>query len=225
MFFSPNGGYPLRMLMGLDQVWVGVAEIVLGLIFCFIGYSAARVVLALWGALVGFAAGTLVQVMVVDRMPGSFLASIPWWVYALVLALLMAWLAFAFYAVGVLISMGALGWGLGQLMSNTFHLPSWVSFSMGLVVAAGLVMVGWTLNLPKVLLVVTTALAGAGAILDGIQVVLGHRLDWFDQAGWRTDTATHAAWTAAFVVLVGAGIMVQFRQHSEGTLREAYQHV
>lgn len=211
------------MVQALDQVWVGVAEIGLGLVFCFIGHSAARVVLAVWGALVGFFAGSLLYVVLLPRVEGQVFAAVPWWAYAIGMALLLAWLSFAFYTVGVLISMGAVGWALGQSLSTTFNMPSWMTFGMGLVVAAGLVMVGWTLNLPKVLLVVLTAVVGAGAILDGVQSLMGQRLDWFSQMGWKTDPTIHAAWTVAFVVLAGAGMFVQFRQQSEDNLRDAYK--
>ena len=42
----------------MGYVWVGVIEIGLGLVFCFLGYSAARVVLGLWGAVIGYFAGS-----------------------------------------------------------------------------------------------------------------------------------------------------------------------
>ena len=213
------------MFEGLAPVWLGVAEVGLGLIFCFIGYTAARAVLALWGALVGLVAGGALYVILVNWLHEPFVTWVPWWAVSIACALLLAWLSFAFYAFGVLVSMGAIGWGLGQFASTTMHLPGWISFGMGLVAAAGLVMVGWTLNLPNLLLVVVTALVGAGAIVDGLQAVGGHRLDWFDQVGWRTDLVTNTAWTVAFVVLAGAGMVLQFRQNSEDTLREAYKRV
>jgi hypothetical protein len=213
------------MFEGLAPVWVGVAEIGLGLVFCFIGHTAARAVLALWGALVGMVGGTLLYVILANWLQEPFTTWVPWWAVAIVTALLLAWLSFAFYAFGVLVSMGAIGWGLGQFASTTMHLPDWIAFGMGLIAAAGLVMVGWTLNLPKVLLVVVTSLVGAGAIIDGIQAVLGQRIDWFNQMGWRTDLVANSAWTVAFVILAAAGIIIQSRQSSEATLREAYRRV
>lgn len=213
------------MLQGLDPVWTGVAEIALGLVFLVVGYSAARVVLALWGALVGFLAGTLLYVALLRWEQASFLVMVPWWVFSIGLALLVASLSFAFYTIGVLVSMGAVGWGVGQFVSSTLHLPSWISFAMGLVVAAGLVMVGWTINLPKAMLVVLTAVVGAAVIVDGAQAVLGRRLDWFDQVGWRTDLVTNTAWTAGFLLLAATGMFIQFRANSEDTLRDAYKRV
>lgn len=215
--------YSRCMVMALDQVWVALAEIGLGLIFCFIGYSAARVVLALWGALVGFAGGILLHALLLHWIPGGLYNIVPWWATAIVVALLAAWLSFAFYAVGVLVSMGAVGWGLGQIVSSALHLPGWIAFSTGLVVAAGLVMVGWTLNLPRLLLIVLTALVGAGAVIDGVQSLMGARLDWLSQAGWQFDLTTHAIWSAGFLLLAALGMYLQLRQNSDVNLRDAYR--
>ncbi len=227
---SPHGmclpgeaGYPLCMVMAWDQVWLGLAEIGLGLIFCFIGYSAARVVLALWGAVVGFLGGILLHALLLHWVPSGMYNVVPWWATAIVTALLAAWLAFAFYTIGVLISMGAVGWGLGQIVSSALHLPGWIAFATGLVVAAGLVMVGWTLNLPRLLLIVLTALVGAGAVIDGIQILIGARLDWLSQAGWQFDLTRYAIWAAGFAVLAGLGMYIQFRQRSDENLRDAYR--
>ena len=207
----------------MNQLWVGVTEIGLGLIFCFLGHSAARVVLGLWGAVVGFVAGSVLYVAVYQYIGGGPLGWVPSWVFAIALALLLAWLSFAFYVVGVLLSMGSVGFGLGQLLSSALHFPPWLSFAMALVTAAGLVMIGWTLNLPKLLLVVLTAVVGAGAVVDGAQLLTGSRLDWFDQSLWQVNTVPHVAWTGAFVALALTGILVQLRQNSEDTLRDAYR--
>lgn len=207
----------------MDQVWVGVAEIGLGLVFCFLGHSAARVVLGLWGAVVGFVVGNVLYVLVYQYIGGGPLGLVPSWVFAIAMALLLAWLSFAFYVVGVLLSMGSVGFGLGQLLSSALHFPSWLAFALALVTAAGLVMVGWTLNLPKLLLIVLTALVGAGAVVDGAQLLLDARLSWFEQSHWQLESMTYFAWTAAFAALALTGILVQLRQNSEDTLRDAYR--
>ena len=79
-----------------------------------------------------------------------------------------------------------------------------------------------TMNLPRLLLIVITAAVGAGAIIDGIQVLIGGRLPWTEVSFWRLDTNTAALWAGGFLVLVFAGIFVQSRQVSDGTLRDAY---
>lgn len=200
-----------------------MVEIGLGLVFCFLGNPAARIVLGLWGAVVGFLSGSVLYLAVFQWIGGGPLAAVPIWVFAVGLALLLAWLSFAFYAVAVLLSMGAVGWGLGHLLASALHFPGWLTFAVALILAAGLVVAGWMLNLPKLLLIVLTALVGAGAIVDGIQLLIAQRVAWLDDAGWRLDTGTHLAWAGAFVALAIAGMLVQFRQSSDANLREAYK--
>lgn len=208
----------------MDQVWVtGLIDIGLGLVFCFLGYSAARIVLALWGAVVGFVVGSLLQVAVAPSLADGPLASVPSWVFGLVLALLFAWLAFAFYRVAVLLSMASVGFGLGQLASTAFHLPDWLALTVAIAVAIGLVVLGWVLNLPKLLLVVLTALIGAGAVITGAQVLTGVQVPLTDVAHWQLSSPAKIAWSVAFAVLAIAGVLVQLRQKSGANLRDAYR--
>jgi hypothetical protein len=206
----------------MGSVWIGVIEIGLGLVFCFLGYSAARVVLGLWGAVVGYFAGALLYVALLQWLGGGWITAVPEWVFSVVLALVMAWLSFAFYAIGVLFSMGAVGWALGQTIAQGMHLPGWMVFALALVLAAGLVMVAWTMNIPRLLLILITAVVGAAGVIDGIQLIMGNRMPWADEGFWRLQTNTAVLWGAGYLVLVLAGIFFQARQHSGGTLREAY---
>ena len=139
-----------------------------------------------------------------------------------VLALLVAWLSFGFYAIGVLLSMGAAGWALGQLAAQGMHLPAWLTLVVPLVVAALLVMVGWLLNLPRFLLILVTAVAGAAGVVDGVQLIVGSRMPWLEEAFWRQQTNTAVIWGAGYLALMLAGIFFQARQASGATLREAY---
>jgi hypothetical protein len=118
--------------------------------------------------------------------------------------------------------MGALGWVLGQAIAQGLHLPEWLAVALALVLAAGLVMAGWTLNLPRLLLILGTAIVGAGGIIDGVQLLMGTRQPWTDDAYWRLQTNTAMVWAGAFVALVLVGVIVQSRQKAEGNLRESY---
>jgi hypothetical protein len=194
----------------------------LGLVFCFLGYSAARVVLGLWGAVVGYFAGALLHVALSRWLGGGWMNAVPEWVFSVVLALVLAWLSFAFYAMGVLLSMAAVGWALGQATAQGLHLPTWLTFALSLVLAVGLVVVGWTMNLPRFLLILITSLTGAAGVIDGIQVIMGNRMPWTDEGFWRLQTNTAVIWGVGYLALMLAGIFFQARQASGGTLREAY---
>jgi hypothetical protein len=206
----------------MGSVVVGVIEIGLGLVFCFLGYSAARVVLGLWGAVVGYFAGALLYVALSQWLGGGWISAVPEWLFSVVLALVLAWLSFAFYAMGVLLSMAAVGWGLGQVTAQSLHLPVWLTFALSLVLAAGLVVVGWTMNLPRFLLILITAITGAAGVVDGVQLILGNRMPWTDEGFWRLQTNTAVIWGAGYLALMLAGIFFQSRQAAGGTLREAY---
>jgi Domain of unknown function (DUF4203) len=206
----------------MGQVWTGVIEIGFGLVLCFLGHSAARVVLGLWGAVIGYFGGSLLYIALYQWLGGGWIAAVPEWVFSVALALVLAWLAFAFYAVGVLMSLGAAGWALGQALAQSMHLPAWLTVVLSLLIAAGLVVAGWTLNLPRLLLILVTAVVGAGGIIDGVQVLMGSRLAWTQDSLWRSDTNTALVWSGGFLFLVVAGIVVQSRQHGEGSLRDSY---
>ncbi len=206
----------------MGYVWIGVIEIGLGLVFCFLGYSAARVVLGLWGAVIGYLAGAVLYMSLSQWLGGGWISAVPEWAFSVVLALVMAWLSFAFYAIGVLLSMGAVGWSLGQMAAQGMHLPAWMTIALALVLAAGLVVVGWTMNLPRFLLILITAVVGSAGVLDGVQLIMGNRMPWLDEAFWRQQTNTAVLWGVGYLVLMLAGIFFQSRQASGGTLRAAY---
>jgi len=180
-------------------------------------------VLGLWGAVLGYLTGSAVYLALYQWLDGSVIGVIPIQVFAIAFALLAAWLSFAFYAIGVLLSMGSVGWGLGLMLAEATSAPGWLSFALGMVVAAGLVMVGWAMNLPKLLLVVLTAMVGAGAVVNGVLLLLNQQVLWFDNQAWQAQTGANLAWTAAYIALAASGMVVQMRAHSEGTLREAYK--
>lgn len=208
-------------MWGIDPLWFGLVEIGLGLIFCFVGQTAARMVLGVWGALIGFVTGNELYFKVLSQFEGVW-SLIPWWVVAIALALLLAWLAFAFYTFGVLVCMGATGWGLGSTIAGLMGFGGQTSLLIGLFTALGLVLVGLMLNIPRLIIVAVTATIGAGAIVDGIQGIIGGSLVWTDQLSWQSDLPGHVAWAFAFLVLAGAGCVVQLRQKSDENLRDSY---
>lgn len=206
----------------MSPMIVGWVELGLGLLFCFVGYTAARVVLGLWGATVGVYAGHLAYQWLAIRFSLTPTGSALYWVVVVACAVLLAWLAFGFYTTAVLLTLGSLGWVAGAALAGWLHLNDLFSLALSALVAGALVVVGWTTELPRTLLIVATALIGAGSILDGGQSLLGHRLSWLDTAAWSDQLWVHLGWTAVFLVLAGLGIWAQLRGDSEKNLRAAY---
>ncbi|HQZ00132.1 MAG TPA: DUF4203 domain-containing protein [Propionicimonas sp.] len=206
----------------METLWPAIAEIAIGLAFCFFGYPAARFVLALWGAVLGFILGVAGYAIVVGWL-GSNLGTVAPWIAGAVGAVVVAGLSFAFYWVSVLVAMGSLGWGLGQVLASSLHVAPWLAVTIAVVVAVGLVIVGWTLDLPRLLLIIATAFIGAGVIVDGIQLLLGHSTRWYENIGPNFNVGTDLVWPISFAALGIIGALVQSRQHGKKTLRAAYQ--
>ena len=207
----------------METLWLAVAEIVIGVIFCFFGFPFARFVLALWGAALGFFWGVAGYAVIANSM-GAAIGNIAPWIFGLIGAVVLAGLAFAFYSVAVVLAMGSLGWGIGQLMIDSLHLPMWLAVTVGIVAAAGLVILAISFDLPKMLLIMLTAFAGAGGMLDGVLLLLAQNPRWYDTVAANPGFGTHWIWPAAFVVLGIAGTVFQSRQQAGKTWRAAYQH-
>jgi hypothetical protein len=202
------------------QAWL---EIGIGLVFCYVGYTAARAVIGLWGAAIGLLLGGMVDGWLSQRV--AYLATQPWlhYVIVIVMAVVVAWLAFAYYWVGVLVALGSLGWSLGTLMSGSLHLGDAVAFGVTALVAGLAVVAGWVLELPRLLLILTTALLGAGAVASGAAELLGSRISWFDPGAWGLEPVLQAIWLGGFLLLAVSGAIVQQHGKSQRTLRAAYR--
>lgn len=198
----------------------GLLTLIAGLLLCFGGYLAMRLLLALWGGYVGFVAGAVGFSMV----SGEPLLAGSWsWLVAIAVAVTFALLSYAFYAAAVIIAVGGVGYALGAGVASAAGLGSGAAIFLGLAAAALLVWLSLAARLPHLILAVVSALAGAGIALDGLMLLVGV-LD-----PWRTGTASLQTllvdqwwWTAGYLVLAIAGIVVQLRSTSRRDLRSQY---
>lgn len=204
----------------MSYIWLGVIAIVAGLIFCFRGYLALRAVIAVWGGFVGFTLGAS-AVAAITQQP--LLAGWFGWIAAIAGAVLLAWLAYAFYAVAVIVAMGSVGYALGSGAAALFGAPSWVGALVGLAGALVLVLVALVTNLPELLLILVAASGGASAIIAGIAVLLGG----VPLSSLGTDALAQVIaenwWlNVVYFALLVAGIVTQLRKRSAASLRDSY---
>jgi hypothetical protein len=155
-----------------DWLLLGALAIAIGLAFCFWGFRVFLVLLPIWG----FFAGFLLGANGVDYLLGEgFLATTLGWVVGFLLGLLFAVLSYLYYYVAVILLGGALGYQL------TLGLMHWIGFEADGILAFILALVGgaifavgfFLLHMPAVLVIVATAISGAGATLAGVAVALG----------------------------------------------------
>ena len=144
------------------NITVGILAIIAGLIFCFRGYLAMRTVIGLWAGFVGFGVGATLFASITQQ---GLLTGPLSWVAAIAGALLLAWLAYAFYAAAVIITMGSVGYALGTTVAGLLGLPAWMYLPAGVAAALLLVVIALVTNLPAVLLIVVAAIGGASALI------------------------------------------------------------
>lgn len=209
---------------------MALLTVALGVVLLVRGYAMARVVFAIAGGMAGWALGGAVAAWV---DPGS-----TWpWLVAAGTALLGAWLAYAFYSVGVVLATGIMGFGVGATLG------SMITAEPGGLILAGLaggllaVVLALATNLPRLLLVVLTALAGASTLIAGATRLLGgtalESLPTLPAFPTLPDlpalpdlpvlTVAPGAWPGlVMLALAAVGVLVQLRQRGAVAPRAAY---
>ena len=156
----------------LNGLLIGALAVAIGLAFAFWGFRVFLVLLPIWGFFAGFILGAN---GVTYLFGDAFLATTFSWVIGFLLGLLFAVLSYLYYWVAVILLGGALGY---QLVLGVLH---WLGFEADGLIAFILALIGgaifavgfFFLHMPAVLVIVATAISGAGATIAGIAIGLG----------------------------------------------------
>ncbi len=156
----------------LDGLLLGALAVAIGLAFAFWGFRVFLVLLPIWGFFAGFLLGAQGVAYIFGD---GFLITTMGWVVGFLLGLLFAVLSYLYYWVAVILLGGALGYQL------TLGLLHWIGFEADGLIAFILAIAGgavfavgfFLLQMPAVLVIVATAISGAGATLAGVAIGLG----------------------------------------------------
>ncbi|WP_413452942.1 DUF4203 domain-containing protein [Georgenia phoenicis] len=204
----------------MSDVVVGVLAVLLGLLLCFRGSGALRVLLAVWGAFIGFGIGAVAVVQLTGQ---EYLGTVTGWVAAVAGAVVFGALAYVFYAVAVILGFGAMGFVLGQTVASAVGAEEpWVLIMVGLVGGVVLALLAIATNLPELVLIVVSAFAGASITIAGLVLLLG-MLDVESLVGADVSLAGRPAWYVADLVLAVVGILVQLRHSRRRNLATVRQ--
>jgi hypothetical protein len=207
----------------MEDVVVGLLAIAVGALFCFRGFVAMRIIIPVWGAFAGFMLGAG---LVDAGSDARFLRSLLAWIVGLAVGLLFAAIAYLYYEVSVLLAMGAIGFTLGVNVMVALGVSwSWLAALVGVAAGAVLAFVAIAGDLPGVLLIVLTALAGSAAVVFGLMLLTG-AVDTADFASAATTELLDDDWWwyALYLVLAIVGIVVQarFTARLAASLREQW---
>jgi hypothetical protein len=181
-----------------------------GLAVVFGGYRLFLILLPIWGFFFGFGLGaqTLQAIFGV-----GFLATISSWVLGFIVGAIFAVLSYLFYIFAVALLSGSFGYSLAvgilTAIGLNFGIIVWL---IGIVAAIALAVIVLAFNIQKYAIIVITALAGTGAIIFTLLAATGS-LTLADLAGSPVLSAIQDSflWLVFFVVVAGAGIVVQLR--------------
>ncbi len=125
------------------------------------------------------------------------------WVLGLVFAVVFALLAYLYYYVAIVLAMGAFGFAIGSGLVVALGIDwNWVAVLVGLVVGVILGLVSIFANMPMIVLVVFSSIAGAVAVVGGVMLLVGSLNSADFTRGDFTDTVDNGwAWSLLLLVL------------------------
>jgi len=160
-------------IMAFQDFLIGALILLAGAAFCFVGYRFFRILIAIWGFFAGFNLGTAAMTALFTNSP--FLGTTTVIVLGLVIGVVFALLAYFFYYFAVVLLGASAGYDLGSGFIGAIGLnnPGFISVIVGVAFAVVFALVILLFNLPKLLIMVFTALGGAVAMLAGLLILLG----------------------------------------------------
>jgi len=206
--------------MGFELFCMALIALLFGMVMTFGGYRLFMVLLPIWGFFFGFGLGAqTLQVLFGVGM----LATVTSWVVGFIVGAIFAVLSYLFYLVAVALLSGSLGYGLtvGVLtaIGLNFGFIVWV---LGLIAGIVLAVVVILFNIQKYAIIVVTAVGGTAAIIFTLLAMFGNLtlVDLF-LGPVRVAIANSFWWLLFFLVLAGAGIVVQIMANRKFEI-EAY---
>lgn len=205
----------------MDTVVVGIIAVLIGALLCFCGYATMRLIISLFGAFVGFLLGAGVVAGVTDSGFGQLALS---WIVGVVAAVIFGVLAYLSYQVAIVIGMAAIGFTIGtSVMAASGVSSPLATVLVGVAVGVLLAVIAVATDLPAVILVVLTALAGASVTVSGLLLLTGSiGLNRVTAEGVGAAMARGWWWYVAYGALALLGIIAQLRARGTRTMRQQW---
>ena len=190
------------------DILVALIAVAIGLVACFFGYRLFRAVLPVFGFVVGAIVGAQAVALIFNEGIFQTLLSI---VAAVVVGIVFGLLAYAWWALGIILVVGGMGFAIGSALLPALGLDmDVVSWVLGLLVGAGFAVAAIVLRLPRAIVVAVTALWGSGATLAGVLIFLN--IIEPEHVGYGAVDAVVSQsfiWTLAYLVLAVVGAVFQ----------------
>jgi hypothetical protein len=211
--------------MAFQDFLIGALVLLVGAVFCFVGYRFFRILIVIWGFFAGFNLGTAAMTSLFNN---AFLGTTTGIVLGLVIGLVFAALAYFFYYFAVVLLGASAGYSLGSGLIGAIGLnnPGFVAVIVGVVLAVVFAFLILVLNLPKILIMVFTALGGAVAMLAGLLILFGQVKVAYLQYGDAVALVKASwFWSIVAIALAIVGFLAQWRTMQEYNLEWSQSQV
>jgi hypothetical protein len=193
-----------------ELLCAGLIALGFGLVVLLNGYKLFLVLLPIWGFLFGFVFGAqTIQAL----FNVGFLVNVTSWVVGFIVGAVFAVLSYLFWIVAVALFSGAVGYAIGIGLMGLIGLDSglipWlVGVAAGVALAIAVVM----LNLQKWVIILGSAVLGAGVIIGTFLVLFGVVPPiLISGAAARLAMQNSIFWLIGFLALFVAGALAQSR--------------
>jgi hypothetical protein len=192
------------------QIVIALIALVLGLLIAFGGWRFFLLLLPFWGFLVGFNLGTEATVALFNE--GTF-ATLLSWIVGFVLAVVFAVLSYLYFYAAVALIAGGVGYALGAaawgLIGNE---QGFIAFVLGIIVGVAFAVGTLALRVPKLLIVLLTAVGGAALIVGAWFILTGQvPTDNITWAKIGSLISANILWAVIWVAIAVAGILAQLK--------------
>lgn len=192
----------------IQTMFVALLALVIGAALCFAGYRFARILFPIWGFFAGFTWGAAAIQAIFGE---GFLSTTTGWIVGFVVGLIVAVLAYALYQLAVVILAASVGYILGAgLLGALLPDAQLLLFTAGIIGALALGLAVVVFKLPKVFLILLTAIAGAATLIYAVLLMFGQvGLHGLEYGAVTMIIRTSWLWFLIYLAAVVAGVMAQ----------------
>jgi hypothetical protein len=198
----------------VTEAVIGVLAILIGLIACLAGYVVFRIVLPILGFLVGMGLGAQLAATIFDQ---PYLDTPLSWILAIVVGLVLATIAFAWWYISVALTIAGLGYAIGYGAALGLGVTVSGAVIAGVVLAVVFAVVALVLRVPIGVVIVVTSFWGSSALIGGV-LVLMDRIEPRQLRNGTVDVviAESTLLLAIWVALGILGVLVQWFTTARG---------
>lgn len=192
----------------MQTLFVALLALLIGAALCFAGYRFARILFPIWGFFAGFTWGATAIGAIFGE---GFLSTTTGWIVGFVVGLIVAVMAYALYQLAVVILGASVGYILGAGLLTAIGIDGQLLlFTAGIIGAIALGAAVLLFKLPKVFLILLTALGGGATIVYAILLLLGRvGLNGLEYGVVAAIIRHSWMWFIIYLGVVVAGVMAQ----------------